>query len=51
VEIGPKGGRRHNSPLIVSLPSLLSRSYFHYSRRGKETRKYFTEQEMKQGNT
>jgi hypothetical protein len=51
VEIGPEGGRRHNSPLIVSLPSQLSRSYFHYSRRGKETRKYLTKQEMKQGNT
>jgi hypothetical protein len=51
VEIGPEGGRRHNSPLIVSLPSLLSRSYFYYSRRGKEMKKYLTEQEMKQGNT
>jgi hypothetical protein len=51
VEIGPEGGRRYNSPLIVFLPSLLSRSYFHYSRRGKETRKYLIEQEMKQGNT
>jgi hypothetical protein len=51
VEVGPEGGRRHNSPLIVSLPSRLSQSYFHYSRRGKETRKYLTKQEMKQGNT
>jgi hypothetical protein len=51
VEIEPEGGRRHNSPLIVSLPSLLPRSYFHYSRRGKEMRKYLTEKEMKQGNT
>jgi hypothetical protein len=34
VEIGPEGGRRHNSPLIVSLPSLLPRSYSHYSIRG-----------------
>jgi hypothetical protein len=42
VEIGPEGGRRHNSPLIVTLPPLLSRGYFHYSRRGKETRKYLT---------
>jgi hypothetical protein len=49
VEIGPEGGRRHNSPL----PSLrlLSRSYFNYSRRGKEMRKYLTEQETEQGNT
>jgi hypothetical protein len=32
-------------------PSLLPRSYFHHSRRGKEMWKYLTEQEMKQGNT
>jgi hypothetical protein len=51
VEIGPEGGLRHNSPLIVSLPSLLPRSYFYYSRRGKGMRKYLTEQEMKQVNT
>jgi hypothetical protein len=51
VEIGPEGGRRHNNPLITSLPSLLPRSYFDYSRPGKETRKYLIEQEMKQGNT
>jgi hypothetical protein len=51
VEIGPEGGRRHNSPRNASLPSLLSRSYFRYSRRGKEMRKYLTEQEMQQGNT
>jgi hypothetical protein len=29
---------------------LLSRSYFYYSRQGKEIRKYLTKQEMKQGN-
>jgi hypothetical protein len=51
VEIGPEGGRRHNSPRNASLPSLLSRSYFRYSRRGKEMRNYLTEQEMQQGNT
>jgi hypothetical protein len=38
-------------PLIVTLPPLLSRSYFHYSRQGKEMRKYLTEQKMQQGNT
>jgi hypothetical protein len=43
VEIGPEGGRRHNNPLIVSLLSLMPRSYFHNSRRGKEMRKYLTE--------
>jgi hypothetical protein len=51
VEIGPEGGCRHNSPRNASLPSLLSRSCFHYSRRGKEMRKYLTQQEMPQGDT
>jgi hypothetical protein len=51
VGIGPEGGRRHNSPLIVTLPPLSFRGYSHYSRRGKETRKYLAEQELQQGNT
>jgi hypothetical protein len=46
VGIGPEGGRRHNSPLYVTLLPLSSRGYFYYSRRGKETRKNLTEQEM-----
>jgi hypothetical protein len=29
VEIGSEGGRQHNSPLSVSQPSLLLRSYFY----------------------
>jgi hypothetical protein len=51
VEIGSECGRQHNCPLIVTLPLLLPRGYFHYSRRGKKTRKYLTEQEMQQGNS
>jgi hypothetical protein len=51
VEIESEGGRRHNSPLIVTLPPLLSRSYLHYYRRGEEIRKYLTEKEMQQGDT
>jgi hypothetical protein len=51
VEVGPEGGRRHSNPLIATLPPLLFRSYFQYSRRGREMRKYLTEQEMQQGNS
>jgi hypothetical protein len=51
VGFGPEGGRRHNSPMYVTLLPLSSRGYFYYYRREKETRKNLTEQEMQQGNT
>jgi hypothetical protein len=51
VGIGPEGGRRHNSPLNVTILPLSSRGYSYYSRRRKETREYLTELEMQQGNT
>jgi hypothetical protein len=48
---GPKGGRRHNSPLNSLPPSLTITRLLLPLGHGKEMRKYLTAQKMKQGNT